>query len=246
MYFPVPPEVISNGEAWITVNGKPVDYKVVYEGRMYVRGDGVREFKYDSVLGVLPMLKWHLSLNSNYSKFTVNVTYRYVLKPVEVKVKNVGVMVHRTIYAMATGRFYYTYSKRVVAEVTIKFIGPKFNYATVNVSLVPPLKQEPTKGSTKIVLPYGNVGDGRVIKLVITSSLFKGMERDLLFEMIIPRSMPTITYSNTILEINSTTPNSSSTPYSPSSLQQKSIKTTIIAIIIAIIVTIVAMSRKLM
>jgi len=57
MYFTVPPGVISNGEAWITVNGKLVDYKVVYEGRMYVRGGGVREFKYDSVLGVLPMLK---------------------------------------------------------------------------------------------------------------------------------------------------------------------------------------------
>jgi len=57
MYFTAPPGVISNGETWITVNGKLVDYKVVYEGRMYVRGDGVREFKYDSVLGVLLMLK---------------------------------------------------------------------------------------------------------------------------------------------------------------------------------------------
>jgi len=115
----------------------------------------------------------------------VNVTYRYVLEPVEIKAGNIEVMVHRTIYAMATGRFYYTYSKRVVAEVTMKFIGSKFNYATANVSLVPPPKQEPTKGSTKIVLPYGNVGDKRIIKLVITSSLFRGIERNILFEMMI-------------------------------------------------------------
>ena len=92
--------------------------------------------------------------------------------PVEVKVEDIEVMVHRTIYAMATGRFYYTYSKRVEAEVTMKFIGSKFNYVTANVLLIPPPKQEPTKGSTKTVLPYGNVGDERIIKLVITSSLF--------------------------------------------------------------------------
>ena len=197
MYFPVPPEVISNGEAWVSVDGHPVKYEVVNEGEVYVPGGGTKTFKYDSVLGVLPMLKWHIKFNGSSRGFTVNVTYKYVLKPVEVEVPcncspsgKVGVMVHRTIYAMATGRFYYIYSKRVVADVTLRFIGPKFDYAPINISLVP-APSEMTNGYTKLVLPPGNAN--KTIKLVIGSDLFKGMRRDILIEFIIPRSMPTTT-----------------------------------------------------
>jgi len=197
MYFPVPPEVISNGEAWVSVNGHPVKYEVVKEGEVYVPGGGVKTFKYDSVLGVLPMLKWHIKFNGSPKDFTVNVTYRYVLRPVEVEVPcncspsgKVGVMVHRTIYAMATGRFYYIYSKRVVADVTLKFIGPKFDYAPINISLVP-APSEMNEGYSKVILPPGNAN--KTIKLVIGSDLFKGMRRDILIEFTIPRSMPTTT-----------------------------------------------------
>ncbi len=197
MYFPVPPEVISNGEAWVSVDGHPVKYEVVKEGEVYVPGAGAKTFKYDSVLGVLPMLKWHIRFNGSPKGFTVNVTYKYVLRPVEVEVPSncspsgkVGVMVHKTIYAMATGRFYYIYSKRVVADVTLRFIGPKFDYAPINISLVP-APSEMTKGYSKIVLPPGNAN--KTIKLVVGSDLFKGMRRDILVEFIIPRSMPTTT-----------------------------------------------------
>ena len=197
MYFPVPPEVIRDGEAWVTVNGHQVKYEVVGEGNITMSDGGVKPFKYDSVLGVLPMLKWHVKLNGGLKDFTVNVTYRYVLRPVEIEVPcncspsgKVGVFVYRTIYAMATGRFYYVYSKRVVADVTLKFIGPKFNYAKVNVSLMPS-PQEVSEGYTKVTLAPR---DGEVIKFTIASDLFKGMRRDMLFKIWgYPLSMPTTT-----------------------------------------------------
>jgi len=210
MYFPVPPEVISNGKAWVSVNGHPVKYEVVNEGEVYVPGNGVKPFKYDTVLGVLPMLKWHIKLNRSFKDFTVNVTYRYVLKPKEVEVPcncspsgKVGIMVHRTIYAMATGRFYYIYSKRVVADVTLKFIGQKFNYAPINISLVP-APSEMSEGYSKIVLPPGNTN--KTITLVIKSPLFKGMRKDILIEFTIPRSMPTTTQPQQANHPNTNTP----------------------------------------
>ncbi len=197
MYFPVPPEVIRDGEAWVAVNGHQVKYEVVGEGNITVSGGEAKPFKYDSVLGVLPMLKWHVKLDGGLKDFTVNVTYRYVLRPVEIEVPcncspsgKVGVFVYRTIYAMATGRFYYVYSKRVVADVTLKFIGPKFNYAKVNVSLMPS-PQEVSEGYTKVTLAPR---DGEVIKFTIASDLFKGMRRDMLFKIWgYPLSMPTTT-----------------------------------------------------
>lgn len=201
MYFPVPPEVISNGGAWVSVDGHPVKYEVVKEGEVYVPGAGAKPFKYDSVLGVLPMLKWHVKLNGSPEDFTVNVTYKYVLKPVEVEVPcncspsgKVGVFVYRTIYAMATGRFYYIYSKRVTADVTLRFVGSRLMGAPINISLVP----SPTgsEGYTKVILPPGTIsgeGDVATIHLLVKSDLFKGMRRDLLIEFRMPLHVPTTT-----------------------------------------------------
>jgi len=196
MYFPVPPEVVKSGKAWVKVNDHQIKYEVVGEGKVLVPGDGIKPFKYDSVIGTLPMLKWRMKFNGSRD-FVVNVTYTYVLRPIEIEVPcncspsgKVGVLVYRTIYAMATGRFYYMYSKRVIADVTLKFVGPKFNYARINVSLVPP-PDDVSEGYTKVFLTSH---DGEVIKFVIASDLFKGMRRDLLFEIWgYPLSMPTTT-----------------------------------------------------
>gem|GEM_PF-3220807 len=204
MYFPVPPEAVSNGEAWVRVDGHLVKYEVVSEGEVEVPGGGVKRFKYDSVLGALPMLKWRVKFNGSLKDFTVNVTYRYVIKPTEVEVpcncppccppRKVGVFVFRTIYAMATGRFYYVYSKRVVADVTLRFVGSRLMGAPINISLVPaPMGSE---GFTKVVLPPGTIGGGNdtaTIHLVIGSDLFKGMRRDLLVEFQMPIHVPTTT-----------------------------------------------------
>ena len=211
MYFPIPREVINGGKAWVKVNGRQIKYEVVGEGKVLVPGDGLKPFIYDSVIGTLPMLKWHMKFNGSLRDFTVNVTYTYVLRPIEVEVPcncspsgKVGVLVYRTIYAMATGRFYYIYSKRVVADVTLKFVGPKFNYARINVSLVPP-PDEVSEGYTKVLLsPH----DGEVTKFVIASDLFKGMRRDLLFEIWgYPLSMPTITSPQTTKTVTMTVTN---------------------------------------
>ena len=210
MYFPIPPEVVKAGKAWVKVNGHQIKYEVVGEGKVLVPGDGIKPFKYDSVIGTLPMLKWHMELNDS-SDFTVNVTYTYVLRPIEVEVPcncspsgKVGVLVYKTIYAMATGRFYYIYSKRVVADVTLKFVGPKFNYARINVSLVPP-PDEVSEGYMKVLLsPH----DGGVTKFVIASDLFKGVRKDLLFEIWgYPLSMPTTTVPQTTKTVTLTVTN---------------------------------------
>ena len=210
VYFPIPSEVVNGGKAWVKVNGHQIKYEVVGEGKVLVPGAGIKPFIYDSVIGTLPMLKWHLKFNGSRD-FTVNVTYTYVLRPSEVEVPcncspsgKVGVLVYRTIYAMATGRFYYIYSKRVVADVTLKFVGPKFNYARINVSLVPP-PDEVSEGYTKVLL---SPRDGGVIKFVITSDLYRGMRRDILFEIWgYPLSMPTTTVHQTTNTVTATVTN---------------------------------------
>ncbi len=221
MYFPVPPEVVEGGEAWVSVNGHPVKYEVVEEGMVALPGGGAKPFKYDSALGVLPMLKWRIKLNGSSEEFTVNVTYKYSVGLTEIEVPcnctpsgKVGIAVYRTIYAMATGRFYYVYSKRVVADVTIRFLRG-FDRSTVNITLAPPPK-EMGEGYTELTL---HPKDGEAIHLTVASDLFKGLRKDLVFDMVIPWVVPTTTWTphttSPVTTSNTGEVSSSSTTASP-------------------------------
>lgn len=191
MYFPIPKEASEQKEISVSVNGVPVKWEIVGAGEIYNPGQGTQEFKYVTVLGELPMIKWHLKFtDANLTaEFVLNVTYVYTFKPTLVSVGGTGVIVHRTIYAMATGRFYYYYSKQVTANVIIEFVGPKFDYARCNVTLAPPPDVWNVE-ETKIVLD-SVLRDGFVLKFKEKSALFRGLVRDIVFEIIIPRSMPT-------------------------------------------------------
>ncbi len=191
MYFPVPKEAAEQMKIFVSVNGAPVKWEIVETGEIYHPGQGTQEFKYTSALGDLPMIKWHLKFTdaNATAEFVLNVTYIYTFKPTLVNAGGTGVMIHKTIYAMATGRFYYYYSKQVTANVVIEFVGSKFNYARCNVTLAPPPDRYNVE-ETKLVLD-SVLRDGFVLKFKEKSALFRGLVRDIVFEIIIPRSMPT-------------------------------------------------------
>ncbi len=84
---------------------------------------------------------------------------------------------------MATGRFYYQYSKTVNASLTIRFNGGKFNYARGNVSLVPsPVVVNQLV--TRLILD-DVMRDGYVLRIDERSPMFSGMLRDVIIDMVV-------------------------------------------------------------
>ena len=126
MYFPVPREVVVNGNVSIYMNGEVVKWDVVDEG-VFIDAQGrERKFRYKTVLGTYPLLTWKI-INPP-KKFIVNVCYSYIVSKADDKY-------FKILYAMATGRFLQTYSKRCKAYITINFIG--LRNTITNISLVP-------------------------------------------------------------------------------------------------------------
>ena len=182
MYFPVPLEV-REGNVTILLNGKPLDWEIVEEMTVPWSAGNLSQ-KYETVLGNLPLLKWSIDLSSTPSEaFNISVNYEYIIKPQLVEIGGKPVLIHRTIYAMATGRFYYQYSKTVNASLTIRFNGGKFNYARGNVSLVPsPVVVNQLV--TRLILD-DVMRDGYVLRIDERSPMFSGMLRDVIIDMVV-------------------------------------------------------------
>ena len=178
MYFPIPIEAI-NGNITITKNGTPIKWSIVEKGYM-VKPKGIKkEFEYHTVLGKLPLIKWKLNLKP-HEKFTITITYTYKLKP---KKETPHTFIYETIYAMATGRFNPMYSKRCTAYINIKLNG--LQNSSMTITLAPPPDSILCKESFKYIVHEPK----ETINLTIESSLFRGLEKDLVIRIEKPKEV---------------------------------------------------------
>ena len=168
MYFPVPREAVENGKIEILVDGKRVEWCVVEEGVLAV-GEKLKKFKYITVEGMYPLLKWRI--RDVPKKFTVEVKYSYVVK---LSTDNS----YHILYAMATGRFSSSYAKRCTAYVTLRLY--KLSDSLITISLVPSPEviTSGTSGKTQFIQKI--TSDYEILKIVEESRMFHGLDRDLL------------------------------------------------------------------
>ncbi|WFO74770.1 hypothetical protein J4526_06755 [Desulfurococcaceae archaeon MEX13E-LK6-19] len=199
MYFPIPREAVYGNITILYGNETIRDWTIVEKGFI-----SDHEFEYNTVLGTLPMIKFSINGLKNVSKFNITVIYEYNIR------KTDGVF--ETIYAMGTGRYYY--SKQCTAYVTIDLIGLK-GYE-LSLSLTPAEKFE--GGVTEYSMTIDS--DHDKVMLVESSRLFQGLERDLLIKVIPPTNVTTNT-SNTNTTTGNNTEANEWVPSQPSSVTIK-------------------------
>ncbi len=125
LYFPVPNETLDNGHVTVRTNGEKVNYSVTWE--FVVWG---KKYNYTTILGRLPLIKWVIRDAYKLKKFIVEVLYNY-----QISFTNDT----KTIYALGTGRYYYTYSKQVTADTFFHISG--FNNTLFRLSYADPFKK---------------------------------------------------------------------------------------------------------
>ena len=160
LYFPVPNETLDNGHVTVIVNGKKVDYSFTWEFVVW----GKKHY-YITILGKLPLVKWIIKAEK-MKKFSVEVLYDY-----KINVTNDT----KTIYALGTGRYYYTYSKQVIADIYFHIKG--FNDTLFRLSYADPFKKEEILIQATII---NNTAYDKHVRLF--SPMFSSFKEDLLIE----------------------------------------------------------------
>lgn len=156
MYFPVPNET-DRKSVRVLVNGEEMSYGFTWD--MIVQG---HKHKYYTVMGPLPLITWHVM--SREEKYIVEVYYNYKF--------NIRDGVGETIYALGTGKYYYTYSKQCIARINISLKG--FNNTLLNIKLNAPNQTETLVYAKLINKPIRT-------SIVLVSNMFSSFKRDLLF-----------------------------------------------------------------
>ena len=161
MYFPVPLNVDKNSIK-VYVNDSPVSWEIVEQALVQSPGGKLQKITYYTIIGRYLFLKWTIK-NPGHS-FVVRVEYNHPAVPQGGALK--------ALYAMATGRFYY--SKTCTAYVNITFRGFQNYSATVELVGADPLQSGQT--SFKFALR----SNFETFQLVERSKTFHGLDRDVL------------------------------------------------------------------
>ncbi len=165
MYFPVPNETIRNGKIKVFVNGVQYKYEITYEMKLK---DHIE--KYWTIYGPLPLVKWDMKDLKSFENYTVVVTYTYRIDPSS---HVVGGRAYMFLYALGTGRFYYTYSKRCIADIWFTLKGFK-NYG-FEMTLADYRKENITNVESLCI----EKDEARIYKRLV-SSWFSGFRQDLI------------------------------------------------------------------
>jgi len=161
LYFPVPNETLDNGHVTVRTNGEKVNYSITWE--FIVWG---KKYNYTTLLGRLPLIKWVIKDAYKLKKFIVEVLYDY-----NISFTNDT----KTIYALGTGRYYYTYSKQVITDIFFHING--FNNTLFRLFYADPFKKE----ETLIQATITNDTYNEHIRLF--SPMFSSFKEDLLIEL---------------------------------------------------------------
>lgn len=161
MYFPVPPNV-DKVSIRVYVNNSPVDREVAEQAVVQSPRGKLQKITYDTVLGRYLFLKW--TIKNPGRSFVVRVEYNHPA------VAEDGAL--KALYAMATGRFYY--SKTCTAYVNITFRGFQNYSATVELVGADPMQS----GQTSFTFTIHN--NFETFQLVERSKMFRGLDRDVL------------------------------------------------------------------
>ena len=159
MYFPVPPNV-DRDSIEVLVNGRRVAWDIVDTAVVQLPGGQSREITYDTVLGRYVFIRW--VVENPGEKFTVTVRYSHPAESEDGALK--------ALYAMATGRFYY--SKTCTARVKLVLKG--FAGQKLSVSLV----GSEGRGTTRFTITARSGLE--IVSLEERSDMFRGLDRDLL------------------------------------------------------------------
>jgi hypothetical protein len=166
MFFPIPREAAEKKDIRIFFNGNQLPWNLTEKGYVINNGEKV-EFQYDTVVGILPLIKW--GIENIPDKFEVVVEYSYSIKSEQGEFK--------TLYAMATGRFADTYAKKCTAYVTLSMTNFKGYNAIV--SLTPP--PSTTTGSSRFQFIINS--DSETFNVTEESNMFSGLSRDILISL---------------------------------------------------------------
>lgn len=161
VYFPVPPNVDKNSIK-VYVNDSLVDWEIVEQAVVQPPGGKLQKITYYTILGRYLFLKWTIK-NPGHS-FMVRVEYNHPA------VAEDGAL--KALYAMATGRFYY--SKTCTAYVNMTFRGFQNYSATIELVGADPLQSGQT--SFRFTLR----SNFETFQLVERSKTFQGLDRDVL------------------------------------------------------------------
>lgn len=161
MYFPVPTNV-DRSSVKVAVNGMPVKWEIVKQAVVRPPGGKPQEITYDTLLGRYVFLRW--VIRNPGRRFTVSVEYNH---PASVEGGS-----FKALYAMATGRFYY--SKTCTAYVNIYFRG----FQNYNATIVLAGADVEQTGRTALSIMLCN--NSETLQLVEKSRMFQGLDRDLL------------------------------------------------------------------
>ncbi|ADI32361.1 hypothetical protein Shell_1265 [Staphylothermus hellenicus DSM 12710] len=156
MYFPVPNET-DRESVRVLVNGKEMSYGFTWD--MIIWG---HKYRYYTVKGPLPLITW--SVMGGEEKYVVEVYYNYKF--------NIRNGFGETIYALGTGKYYYTYSKQCIATININLKG--FNNTLLNIILDAPNQTETLVYAKLINKPIRT-------SIVLASNRFSSFKRDLWF-----------------------------------------------------------------
>ncbi len=179
MKFPLPREVLYDeyrGSIRVSVNGKIVNYTII----------PVDSSNYVTAYGTLPMISW---ITRDLGGITIDVYYKYSF---EINKAKPGMKYGYTIYALGTGRHYY--SKNCIADIVIHTYN--FNNSILNI-----YKHGVRKEENSILVYATTIGDNGEYRLRLISPPFSGFKRDLVFYIIdINRSLyiPADPYKMTI------------------------------------------------
>ncbi|RLE90667.1 MAG: hypothetical protein DRJ46_03540 [Thermoprotei archaeon] len=159
MYFPVPLNVDKNSIK-VYVNDSPVSWEIVEQALVQPPGGKLQKITYYTILGRYLFLKW--TIKNPRRRFVVRVEYNHPA------VLQGGAL--KALYAMATGRFYY--SKTCTAYVNITFRGFQNYSATIELVGIDPFQSGQT--SFKFTLR----SNFETCQLVERAKTFQGLDRD--------------------------------------------------------------------
>lgn len=159
MYFPVPPNV-DKDSIEVLVNGRRAAWDVVDTAIVQLPGGQSREITYDTALGRYVFIKWVVENPGN--SFTVTVRYSHQAESEDGTFK--------ALYAMATGRFYYSKTCTARVKLVLKgFAGQKLSMSLVGGE---------GRGTTTFTMAVRS--DLETVSLEEKSDMFRGLDRDLL------------------------------------------------------------------
>jgi len=161
MYFPVPPSV-DKGFIKVFVNGREHKWEIVDKAVIQGPGGSVQTIEYNTVLGKYVFIKW--VIENPGEKFDVTVQYAH-------EAQKVGVA-YATLYAMATGRFYY--SKQCTAHVKVTVRG--FEGRKLTIKLVP----APGSNNIETSFSVSIENSEETIELEEKARMLAGLDRDIL------------------------------------------------------------------